>query len=101
MRIREEDEDPDVASPKKARLAAMPAKTKKWHQDAAYESWQASERHREESLTLFLLESLTPLLVESVKSEGPRNALLAELKEVLMSVDVKRVLQDLGELAKL
>ena len=70
----------------------MPAKTKKLHQDAAYESWQAFERHREESLTLFP--------VEPVKSEGPRNALLAELQEVLKSVDVKRILKDLSELPK-
>ena len=47
MRFRDEDEDSDVASlrepghsHKKARLAALPAKTKRSHQDAAYESWQ-------------------------------------------------------------
>ena len=67
-------------SHKKARLAALPVKPKKWHQDLAYESWQASERHREESLFPAHRED-SLFLVEPVKSEGPRNALLAELRE--------------------
>ena len=72
---------------------------KRWHQDAAYELWQAAERHREKLLfPVHREESL--FLVEPVKSEVPRNALLAELREALMSVDVKRILKDLGELPK-
>ena len=97
MIFREEDEESDVASfrepghsHKEARLAALLAKTKQCHQDLAYESWQASVRHEEASVTQ----------EEKVKCEGPRNAHLAELQEVLMSADVERILKDIGELPK-
>ena len=38
--------------------------------------------------------------VDAKKCEGPRSAFLAELREVLMSFDVKRILKDIGELPK-
>ena len=38
--------------------------------------------------------------MKAEKCEGPRSAFLAELREVLKSVDVKRLLKDLGELPK-
>ena len=120
MRSREEDEDSDVASlrkpghsHKKARLAALPAKQKAWNRDLAYEAWQASERCSETSCNrphgrsngdsyhrlrqpcgLHADEGWTP------ETSRSRKAHLAAMREVLMSVDVTRILEDLGNLRK-
>ena len=100
------DEDSDVASlrepghsPKKARVSAFPA-VKAWNRDAAYDEWQASERCDETSTCVRTFPSTAVgETVSTAVGVESRNA-LAAMREVLMTVDVKRVLEDLGNLPK-
>ena len=94
MRLRN-DADSDVESvreadhsPKKARLATLPT-AKSWSRDIAYEAFEEA--------------ASCPVRypVPEKQPETPqRLATLASMRELLMTVDVKRILEDLGNLPK-
>ena len=88
-----DDADSDVASirsadhsPKKARLATLPH-AKSWNQDIAYEAFEEAARCSVDRHPV-------------IPCQSPQSATLASMRELLMTVDVKRILEDLSNLPK-